>query len=140
MTIAFRFQKKIRLPARKSLKAFIGKLFEKENKKAGDITIIFCTDKFLLDLNSKFLLHDYYTDILTFDLSPAISELITAEIYISIDRVKENAKIYEELVNMELHRVILHGILHLSGYKDKTPFQKRQIRAKEEKYLKLYFK
>jgi rRNA maturation RNase YbeY len=100
------------------------------------ITYIFLSDEELLDINKKFLNHDYYTDVITFDLSNKEKEL-NGEIYISVDRVKENAVEYEENYKDELHRVMIHGILHLVGYKDKTKKEEETIRLKENHYLSL---
>jgi len=121
---------------RTKLKSFIKTMIRKENKKLSYISYIFCTDKSLLYLNRKFLNHNYRTDILTFPLSNNSS--IQAEIYISIDRVKENARIFNISFNKELIRVIFHGVLHLTGYKDKTLREKKEMRAKEDEYLQLY--
>lgn len=100
------------------------------------INYIFCTDKTVLEINRQFLLHDFYTDIITFDLSE--SNAITAEVYISIDRAKENAAQIGVSIKSELHRVIFHGVLHLCGYKDKSKEEKEKMREKEEYYLKHY--
>ena len=109
------------LKNRRSLKLFIIQLFEKEGKSIKSLDIIFCSDEYLLDINNKHLQHDYYTDIITFDLSDPTSTLITGEVYISIDRVKDNALSLHTKFSTELLRVIFHGVLHLCGYKDKTP-------------------
>lgn len=139
MAIIFQFQNFVLLKERKRLKAFLKEMFIKEGKKEGNISFIFCSDDFLLDINKRFLSHDYYTDIITFDLSPIHSEEIDAEIFISGDRVKDNAAKFNETINNEFHRVMFHGILHLCGYKDKTPTQLAQMRKKENLYLKAYF-
>jgi len=89
-------------------------------------------------LNKSFLAHDYYTDIITFDLSE--SNLLTAEIYISVDRVRDNAVSFEKTFKEELHRVIFHGVLHLCGYKDKRPSDQKKMRAMENRALSHYFK
>jgi probable rRNA maturation factor len=131
-------QKGFSLSGRSQLKAFIGGLFQKEKKKLGDLTIIFCSDDYLLAVNRQFLRHDYYTDILSFDLSEPFQP-ITAEIYISIDRVRDNAARFGSSLKDELHRVIFHGALHLCGYKDKKLVEKQLMREKEDKYLQRYF-
>jgi rRNA maturation RNase YbeY len=130
----------IRFPfhQRKALKAFIAQIFLEEGKKAGELSFVFCSDEHLLQINRQFLLHDYYTDIITFDLSGG-KDKVDGEIYISIDRVKENADTFRAHFSRELHRVIFHGILHLCGYKDKTSAQKKQMRTLEEKYLQQYY-
>ena len=94
---------------------------------------IFCSDKRILEINRQFLNHDYYTDIITFDLSE--SAQITAEIYISLDRVRDNAKTQATTLQSELHRVIFHGALHLCGYGDKTKAEIKVMRGKEEEWI-----
>ena len=131
--------KKVTLPNRKKLKVFLIALLQREGaRKLNSLSYVFCCDNYLLDINQKFLHHDYYTDIITFDLSSDIKTL-TGEIYISIDRIKENAKSLEISFDHELHRVIIHGALHLCGFKDKTKQQKLIMRKKEEENLKIYF-
>lgn len=108
-------------------------VIRKEKKKAGDINFIFCNDKFILFLNKKHLKHNTLTDILTFQYS---SERLSGEIFISIPRVKENAKKYNVSFDNELYRIMIHGVLHLCGYKDKSALQKKIMRKKEDYYLK----
>ena len=127
--------KGFRIPTRTLLKKSIINLFRKENKSLDSLSIIFCSDDYLLDINRKYLNHDYYTDIITFDLS-AGDETI-GEIYISADRITENASKFEVPISTELTRVIFHGCLHLCGYEDKTAQQKKIMRAKENHYLAL---
>ena len=110
----------------------------KEKFRAGDINIIFCSDDYLLDLNKKFLSHDFYTDIITFD--NCADKIISGDLFISIDRVRENSKTYASSFDEELHRVIVHGVLHLLGYKDKTKAQSKVMREKESFYLNLFIK
>jgi rRNA maturation RNase YbeY len=124
------------LSNRTELKRYIQSIFKKEGKKLYSINYVFCTDKALLEINRQFLLHDFYTDIITFDLSESTAN--QAEIYISIDRVKENALQHEVSFRSELHRVIFHGVLHLCGYKDKKRFERDKMRRKEEFYLSKY--
>ena len=126
------------LKNRKKLKSFISSIFKQEIGKAAFLSYIFCSDNYLLQINKEYLDHDYYTDIITFDLSEQ-SNLIVGEVYISIDRVKENAKLNNTSFKQELHRVIFHGALHLSGQNDKTPEQSKQMRKKEDYYLLQYF-
>ena len=119
------------------LKKFIEKIFQREKKKLGSLRFIFTTDKELLKINREFLDHDYLTDIITFDLSTTVS--IEGEVYISINRVKDNAKALHQPFYLELHRVIFHGCLHLCGYRDDTSFHVKKIREKEDFYLQKYF-
>jgi rRNA maturation RNase YbeY len=133
-SIRFFFQRKMRLTERRRLKAFLKTIFKKEGKIVENLVYVFCSDKYLLKINQAFLRHNYYTDILTFDLSNT-SKIIEGEIYISVDRVKENSKKLKINTNLELLRVIFHGALHLCGYSDKTKLQKKEMRKKEDKYL-----
>jgi probable rRNA maturation factor len=128
------------LPNRNRLKLFIPNIFRLEcEKPLGSLNYIFCTDEYLLQVNREFLQHDYYTDIITFDLSDP-GGLIQGEIYISIDRVRDNAKAGNTKIYEELHRVIFHGALHLCGYKDKKASDIKLMRIKEDYYLGKYFK
>ena len=94
-------------------------LSEKEGKELGEISYIFCSDNYLLKINKKYLNADYFTDVITFDY--CVGNKISGDIYISIERVKENSKIFSQSFFNEALRVILHGALHLCGYKDKKP-------------------
>ena len=127
---------KFSLTNRNSLKQFLLGLFKKEGKSVLTVNYIFVTDDALLQINRQYLSHDYYTDIITFDLSE--DESITADIFISIDRVRENAISASSSLKKELHRVIFHGALHLCGYKDKTKPDQTTMRAKEDHYIRLY--
>ena len=135
--IQFNFLEPVSLKDRTRLKQFLVSLFKKEGKKLGELQYIFCSDDYLLDINRQYLNHDFYTDIITFDLSQK-GHSINAEIYISVDRVKDNAQEYDSSLKKELHRVIFHGALHLCGYKDKTPSQEKEMRQMEEQYLNSY--
>lgn len=123
-----------------ALRLFIEKLFRREGKTAGQVQYIFCSDDYLLQINRQFLQHDYYTDIITFDLGSGDEGTVNAEIYISIDRVKENAFSFHETFSKEILRVIFHGALHLSGYRDKTKSEITLMRRKESEYLRLFEK
>jgi probable rRNA maturation factor len=126
---------KFTLKKRNALKTQIETLFKKEKRSLESINYVFCTDKALLKINQQFLHHNYYTDIITFDLSD--SKDVKAEVYISIDRVKENAALLGASFKEELQRVIIHGALHLCGYGDKSKHEIKQIRKKEDYYLSL---
>tara|TARA_Y100000991_G_C21954041_1_gene341203 strand:+ start:187 stop:615 length:429 start_codon:yes stop_codon:yes gene_type:complete len=99
----------------------------------GELSFIFCSDEYLKKINFKYLNHDFFTDVITFDYSK--EKLLFGDIYISTDRVKENAKIYSSYFNEELFRVIIHGVLHLCGFNDKTEEEKNLIRSKENEFL-----
>jgi len=123
------------IKAPQTLKIWITKSVLKEQNTIGDINIIFCDDAFLLIKNKKYLNHSSLTDILTFDFSTGKS--ISGDIFISTERVKENATKYKVPFKNELNRVLIHGILHLLGYKDKTEKEKKIMRKKEDFYLSL---
>lgn len=115
---------------------WIIKSASREKARIRSVNYIFCSDDYLLTLNQSFLKHNTLTDIITFDYSESKRKL-EGEIYISIDRVQENAIKFNRTVDDELHRVIIHGILHLIGYKDKTKEAKMLMRKKEDAYLSL---
>ena len=117
------------------LRLWINKTIESENHQLKELNFIFCSDKYLLKINQEYLNHDTYTDIITFDNSEVNMEIF-GDIYISIDRVKENAKTYKTTFIDELHRVIIHGTLHLLGYTDKSKRDKELMTLKEDAYLK----
>ena len=124
---------------RTKLKAFISKQCQKEGVRIEALQYVFCSDAYLLDINKRFLNHDFYTDIISFDLSEQKGSLV-GDVYISIERVKENAKTEGNLYMHELLRVIFHGALHFCGYKDKKPADVKVMRSMEDKWLKAYLK
>jgi probable rRNA maturation factor len=119
---------------RNRLKKQVQLLFRREKKKLARLSYIFCSDAELLKINRQYLGHDFYTDIVTFDLSESRAE-ISGEVYISVDRVKDNAAKFGESLNTELARVVFHGALHLCGYGDKTAREKEKMRNKEDQCL-----
>jgi probable rRNA maturation factor len=123
-------------PGRSKLKNFLVSIFRREHVKLETLTYVFCSDDYLLHINKTHLNHDSLTDIITFDLSEG--QRIVGEIYISVDRVRENAAIFKSNFQIELRRVIFHGVLHLCGYGDKTPAEKLSMRAAEDKYLESF--
>lgn len=137
VSVQFHFLAPCTLPNREGLKKFILYIFKREKKILEDLTIVFCSDEYLLSLNRQFLNHDFYTDILSFPLS-GLNQSLIAEIYISVDRVRENAKNSGIPIKEELHRVIFHGILHFCGYKDKSGSDIKKMRFLEDKYLNSY--
>ena len=122
---------------RSTLKEFIKSIFKKENKRLDFINYIFCSDKNLLTINKKFLNHDFYTDVITFNLSEN-NQHISAEVYVSLDRVRDNAKKIGTSINSELHRVLFHAALHLCGYNDKKKIEMERMRRKEDELLAKY--
>jgi probable rRNA maturation factor len=127
-----------RLTGKKVLAAFVENLFAAEGKKLKSLDYIFCSDEYLLEINKQFLSHDYFTDIITFDLSDRAVPGISGEVYISVDRVVENASLQRTTKQNELLRVVLHGALHLCGYKDKKKSEITIMREKEDDYLRLF--
>ena len=125
---------KINLPENAAI--WLEKLIVSENKKLGEISYIFCDDEHLLQVNKDFLKHDYYTDVITFDYVKG--KTISADIFVSLPRILENASILSKDFNSELLRVLAHGILHLCGYKDKTEEEISIMRQKEDYYLSIF--
>ncbi len=118
------------------LSLWIHRVLVSENKKEGELSFIFCTDEYLLEMNQKFLNHNTYTDIISFDNS--IGNEVHGDIFISIERVKENAIVYDVSLDEELKRVLIHGVLHLCGYKDKTDDEVEVMRQKEDEKLLMF--
>jgi rRNA maturation RNase YbeY len=114
---------------------WIKKSISTEEKKTGEISFIFCSDEYLLGINRQYLEHDYFTDIITFDYVE--NNIISGDIFISIDRVRENASEFQVSFQNELNRIIIHGVLHLIGFKDKSATDKRLMTNKEDFYLGL---
>ena len=140
MSISFNLaDSKVTLANRVALKSFIEKRVKKEGFSIETLTYVFCSDKYLLKMNKDFLSHNYYTDIISFDLSETPGNLI-GEVYISVDRVKDNAKTHGTSLKEELHRVIFHGALHFCGYKDKKPTDTKKMRQMEDLWLAAYMK
>lgn len=135
--IQFHFLLPVSFTQRTLAKEVIRDLFKKEKTPLEQLQYIFCSDEYLLEINKQHLNHNYYTDIITFDLSDN-PDAVTGEIYISIDRVKDNAQTYKVPFKHELLRVIFHGALHLCGYKDKTEKDEKLMRKAEDKYLQYY--
>lgn len=136
-SIQFNFLMAASLKDRTRLKEFIGKMVKKEGRRLEAINYIFCSDVYLLGINKEYLQHDFFTDIITFNLSEK-GQPINAEIYISVERVRENAASYNTSFRQELLRVIFHGVLHLCGYKDKAPKDAKLMRQMEDKWVSAY--
>jgi len=115
--------------------SWLGKVCEQEEKELDVVSLIFCSDEYLLKMNQEHLEHDYYTDIITFDYSSGY--VISGDLFISIDRVKDNAGINQVTFMNELHRVVVHGVLHLIGYNDKSESEQKEMRSLENKYLEI---
>jgi len=115
---------------------WISRVILSENKKEGDINYIFCDDEFILEINKQYLNHDYYTDIISFDYS--VGNELHGDIFISVERVQENAEDFKVSFDEELKRVIIHGILHYCGYKDKSEKEEAVMRNKEDEKIKMF--
>jgi rRNA maturation RNase YbeY len=130
---------RIRLGQKTRLSAYVRAIIQHYTGKQTHLQYTFVSDEFLYEMNVQYLQHDSYTDIITFDLGEQKSPWIIGDIYISIDRVKENARLAKLTFQHELHRVIFHGALHLCGFGDKTPAQAKKMRALEDEWLLKYF-
>jgi len=133
--ISFNYEIDFELENSEEVKSWISKVILEENCNEGDINYIFCSDEYLHKINLEFLNHDTLTDIISFDYS--VGKELHGDIYISVDRVTENASDYGTEFNDEMDRVIIHGILHYCGYKDKSNQDEKLMRAKEDYYLSI---
>ena len=131
--IRFFSESRFHYPEKRKTKAWFKALAQQHHTEAGDINFIFVDDGYLLEINQNFLNHDGYTDIITFDYRD--QNILNSDIYISIERITDNAKSLNVDFLNELHRVMAHGVLHLIGFKDKSPSEKLEMRAQEEKAL-----
>jgi probable rRNA maturation factor len=134
--ISFNYELDFALENESSYKDWITNVIHSENKTEGEINFIFCDDEYLLEINKKHLNHDYYTDIISFDYS--IGNELHGDVFVSIDRIKENALLFNVSFEEELKRVIIHGILHYSGYNDKTDQDVKLMRSKEDEKIKMF--
>ncbi|MBQ3657284.1 MAG: rRNA maturation RNase YbeY [Bacteroidales bacterium] len=121
------------LPDQTKLVGWIKSAIESEGKQLGDISYIFCSDEYLWNMNKQFLNHDYYTDIITFDYVK--KDVVSGDLFISYDRIKDNAEKFNVLRETELLRVMIHGVLHLVGYDDLTDEDEKEIHSREDFYL-----
>jgi rRNA maturation RNase YbeY len=127
-----------RLKEKARLRSWIAKIISDKKKLTGDIAFIFCSDEYLINVNQQFLDHDTYTDIITFDYTQDHpKKAISGDIFISVDRIAENALKFKTDPAKELHRVMIHGVLHLLGYKDKGAAAKAEMTSQEDKSLKI---
>ena len=128
-----------RLPEKRRTSAWLTQVAAEEGYRLGEVNYIFCSAERLLEMNRQFLGHDYFTDIITFDYSDLKGEgVIHGDIYIDIETVRDNARIYGVAWLEEMRRVVVHGVLHLCGQKDKTPRANAQMHRKEDHYLKFW--
>lgn len=120
------------LRIKNKIRAWVRSAIQQENKILGEINLIFCTDDYLKQINEQYLQHDYYTDIITFQYS---ASPLSGDLFMSLDRIKDNAKHFGVPLKNEVLRVIIHGVLHLCGYTDQKPKEKQQMRQKEDFFL-----
>ncbi len=135
MTIYFCEDTMFDFVGKRTNSAWLKLVVESEIRKMGDVSIVFCSDGYLLDMNKKYLNHDFYTDIITFDYCE--DDVVSGDLFISIDSVRQNAQEFNTDFDEELRRVMVHGILHLIGYDDQTEQEKAIMRRKEDYYLSL---
>lgn len=133
--IQFNYENDFKLDDEKATEAWISSCIESYDFTEGEINYIFCDDEYLLKLNVEFLEHDTFTDVISFDYT--LGKLISGDIFISVDRVRENAANFNQSFENELNRVIIHGVLHYCGFKDKSDAEKVIMRTEEENCLKL---
>lgn len=134
--ISFNYETTFELANEDQITTWLSKVIETENKKEGDINYIFCDDEYLVEINQQYLEHDTLTDIISFDYS--VGNELHGDIFISIERVKDNAQDFNVSFDEELHRVLVHGILHYCGYKDKSEADELLMRAKENEKMQLF--
>ena len=134
--ISFNYETDFLLDNETQFYDWISRVILSENKKEGDINYIFCDDEYIFEINKQYLDHDYYTDIISFDYS--VGNELNGDIFVSIDRVKENAIDFNATFDDELKRVIIHGILHYCGYKDKSEEDEALMRSKEDEKTKMF--
>ncbi len=125
-----------RIRNKKLLRLWVYNCIKEEGSELEEVNYILCSDNFLINLNMEYLSHDTYTDIITFQYNEGVEQL-HSDIFISLERIKENAKQFKQRQLDELHRIMIHGVLHLLGYEDKTPVKKQEMTAKENYYLSL---
>ena len=131
-------QTNFRLRDKRKIASWLKAVAQEEGYALGDVTYIFCSSEVHRKMNIDFIGHDYFTDVITFDYSDLKGEgIVSGDIFIDVDTVKDNARIYGATFISEMHRIIVHGVLHLCGQKDKTPRAEKQMHRKEDKYLKL---
>lgn len=133
--IQFNYETNFKLSDEKKIEEWISKCIKRYNCKEGEINYVFCDDAYLHKLNVEFLNHDTFTDIISFDYT--MGSLISGDIFISVERVRENAKIFSQLFDNELNRVIVHGVLHYIGYSDKSEADKAKMREEENNCLQI---
>ncbi len=133
MSLNYYFEEIEDFPISQNIDKWIENTILSEKRKAGDISFIFCSDDYLLNINQEYLNHDYYTDVITFDYVQ--EDEISGDIFISVERIRDNAVEFNATFDDELNRIMIHGVLHLLGYKDKSEQEKQIMTDKENEYL-----
>ena len=134
--ISFNYETEFELHNEPDFSKWLSSVILSENKKEGEINYIFCDDNYLLEINQQYLDHDTLTDVISFDYS--VGNEINGDVFVSVERVKENASDFKVTFHEEIQRVLVHGILHYCGYKDKTESDERIMRSKEEEKMKMF--
>ena len=134
--ISFNYETEFTLENETLFSDWISRVILSENKKEGDINYVFCDDEYILEINKQYLDHDYYTDIISFDYS--VGNELHGDLFVSVERVKENATNFDATFDEELKRVIIHGILHYIGYKDKSEEEELLMRQKENEKIAMF--
>jgi rRNA maturation RNase YbeY len=134
--ISFNYETDFELANESAIESWIGRIIASEQKSEGEISYVFCDDDYLLELNQQYLQHDTLTDIISFDYS--LGNELSGDIFISIERVRENAEIFNQSFENELLRVISHGVLHYCGYKDKSEADEQLMRQKENEKIAMF--
>ena len=134
--ISFNYETEFTLENETLFSDWISRVILSENKKEGDINYVFCDDEYILEINKQYLDHDYYTDIISFDYS--VGNELHGDVFVSVERVRENAADFDVTFDEELKRVIIHGILHYSGYKDKSEEEELLMRQKENEKIAMF--
>jgi rRNA maturation RNase YbeY len=134
--ISFNYETSFKLAKKSDYSKWLSLVIQSEGKKEGDINYVFCDDDFLVKINQEYLNHDTLTDIISFDYS--VGNELHGDVFISVERVKENAKDFDVFFDDEIKRVMVHGVLHYCGYKDKTTKDKEIMRFKEDEKMKLF--
>lgn len=134
--ISFNYEIDFELANESAIESWIGRIIASEQKSEGEISYVFCDDDYLLELNQQYLQHDTLTDIISFDYS--LGNELSGDIFISIERVRENAEIFNQSFENELLRVISHGVLHYCGYKDKSEADEQLMRQKENEKIAMF--
>jgi probable rRNA maturation factor len=134
--ISFNYETDFELVNESAIESWIGRIIASEQKSEGEISYVFCDDEYLLELNQQYLQHDTLTDIISFDYS--LGNELSGDIFISVERVRENAEIFNQSFENELLRVISHGVLHYCGYKDKSEADEQLMRQKENEKMAMF--